>query len=62
MDDLTALQAGEAVGMLHVSCTEMQALLMGTLDKAMESLKRMLTVAAHKEVGRVLDIFSGLTM
>ncbi|GAX74205.1 hypothetical protein CEUSTIGMA_g1654.t1 [Chlamydomonas eustigma] len=61
MDDLTALQAGEAVGMLHVSCTDMQTMLMGTLDKAMDSLKMLLTVAAHKEVGRVLDMFSGLT-
>ena len=61
MDDLNALQAGENVGMLHVSCTDLQALLMGTLDKAMETLKMLLTVAAHKEVGRVLDNFSSLT-
>ncbi len=33
MDDLDALQAGESVGMLHVSCTELQNLLMGTLHQ-----------------------------
>jgi len=60
MDDLNALQAGESIGMLHVSCTDMQTMLLGTLDKAMESLKMLLTVAAHKEVGRVLDLFQSL--
>ena len=33
MDDLEALQAGESVGMLHVSCTELQSTLLGTLHK-----------------------------
>lgn len=33
MGDLDALQSGEAVGMLHVSCTELQSLLAGKRGK-----------------------------
>lgn len=47
--------------MLHVSCTELQLMLSTTMDKAMETLKMLLTVAAHRETLRVLDVFQSTT-
>jgi hypothetical protein len=48
-DDVTAMKVGEAVGVLHVDSNGMQADLHATLNKALDVLKQLLTVAARKQ-------------
>eukprot|EP00798_Chlamydomonas_sp_ICE-L_P026384 gene26384-17477_t len=53
MDDLNALRAGEDVGMLHVSCTELQVLLLlGTLEQVLllGTLEQVLLLGTLEQV------------
>ena len=48
-DDVDAMKTGQDVGVLHVDSKGLQADLHGTLNKALDVLKQLLTMAARKQ-------------
>ena len=60
MDELSGYTSGHNGVLLHLSCSEMQALLSSTLEDAMACLRLLLTAAAHHTVQGALDDFQKL--